>query len=260
MITSASNGQLKHIRQIATRAKTRREEGVFLVEGLRMVREAPEDRLEGVFCSERFLEEEDHARLARRLHAEVVKDSVFLSISETISPQGILAVVKQVKYTAEDLVRDGRPVMILESLQDPGNLGTILRTGEGAGIGGVLMNRGTADLYNPKTVRATMGSIYRVPHVICEDLPAEAARLKSRGYRLYAAHLDGKVGYTDVDYQSAPCAFLIGNEGNGLTEEAASLADVRIRIPMEGQVESLNASIAASLLMYEALRQRRMKP
>lgn len=259
MITSASNEQMKYVRQVALRAKTRREDRVFLAEGIRMIREVPGDRLVRAYCSESFLKAGENASFAEEIGAEVVKDSVFRSVSETISPQGILAVVRQAEYTWDDLVSEGRPVVILESLQDPGNLGTIFRTGEGAGIGGILMNRGTADPYGPKTVRATMGSVFRVPHLVCDSIAAAASRLKAEGYRLYAAHLAGTNLYTDEDYRSTPCAFLIGNEGNGLTEETSALADVLVRIPMEGRVESLNAAVAASLLMYEAFRQRMQK-
>ena len=147
-------------------------------------------------------------------------------------------------------------ILVLESIQDPGNLGTMLRTGEGAGISGVLMNDTTADIYHPKTIRATMGSVYRVPCVITEDLRGAVLQLKTAGITVYAAHLKGRAAYDEPDYTGG-CAFLIGNEGNGLTDEMAALADAYIRIPMEGQVESLNAAIAATLLMYEASRQRR---
>ena len=146
--------------------------------------------------------------------------------------------------------------LILESIQDPGNLGTMVRTGEGAGITGVIMNKTTVDLFNPKTIRSTMGSIYRVPFYVAEDLAETLDSLKKQGVALYAAHLKGEHAYDEEDYTGA-CGFLIGNEGNGLSDTIANLADTYIKIPMEGQVESLNAAISASLLMYEANRQRR---
>ena len=256
MITSAANPQVKWLRQLQAKPKQRREEGVFLAEGPRMVREAPEGTLVKAYCSESFAAAPENRELAERLEAEVLSDALFRSVSDTVTPQGILAVLRRRAYTLADLTAEGRPVMILEALQDPGNLGTILRTGEGAGIGGVVMNRETVDRYHPKVVRATMGSLFRVPCVETEDLAAAALELKQAGYRIFAAHLQGSREYTAEDY-TQPCAFLIGNEGEGLREETAALADVRIRIPMEGQVESLNAAVASSLLMYEALRQRR---
>ena len=147
--------------------------------------------------------------------------------------------------------------VILEDIQDPGNLGTILRTGEGAGVSAVIMSRGCVDIYNPKTIRSTMGSIYRVPFMYTDDLPGTIDRIKAAGVSVYAAHLKGEKYYDEISYDKA--AFLIGNEGNGLKEETANLADTYIKIPMEGRVESLNAAIATSVLMYEHSRQRRLK-
>lgn len=255
MITSTSNRRVRELRALAARPRERRETGLFLAEGRRLVEEAPEDLLEAVYCSESFAARPEHESLLRRLQPERMADSVFAAVSETQTPQGILAVVRQRHWELSDLTGGGRPLLILESIQDPGNLGTMLRTGEGAGIGGIVANRETVDLYNPKTVRATMGSVYRVPFWVAGELPDALAQIRANGYRIYAAHLQGACDYTETDY-TGPCAFLIGNEGNGLTEAAAGLADATIRIPMEGRVESLNAAIAATLLIYEARRQR----
>ena len=146
--------------------------------------------------------------------------------------------------------------MVLENIQDPGNLGTILRTAEGAGVNGILMSRDTVDIFNPKTIRSTMGSVYRVPFLYVEDICETVRELKNKGISAYAAHLKGIGSYDEQDYTKGT-AFLIGNEGNGLTDELADLADTYIRIPMYGKVESLNAAIASAVLMYEAQRQRR---
>ena len=178
-------------------------------------------------------------------------------MSDTQTPQGILCVMRKRSWTEGDILTGNAPlVMALEDIQEPGDLGTILRTGEGAGISGIFMSPGCADIYNPKTIRSTMGSIYRVPFVCVSSLEETAARLHAAGVRLCAAHLQGSVVYTEPDYTSAT-AFLIGNEGNGLRPETAALADCRIRIPMAGQVESLNAAMASGILMYEAARQRK---
>jgi len=130
------------------------------------------------------------------------------------------------------------------------------RTAEGAGVSGIILSKDCVDIYNPKTIRSTMGAIYRMPFIYVEDLPEACALLKKKEICLYAAHLDGAHFYDEEDY-SGGCAFLIGNEGNGLRDEVAACADVRIKIPMHGQVESLNAAVAASILMYEVCRQRR---
>ena len=158
----------------------------------------------------------------------------------------------------KDLLKKKNPMfLVLEDLQDPGNLGTMLRTGEGAGISGVIMNQSTVDLFNPKTIRSTMGSIYRVPFFVTDDLEQTILELKSQGIKVYAAHLKGTLCYDEPDYRG-PSAFLIGNEGNGLSDVVADCADTYIKIPMQGQVESLNAAISAALLMYETSRQRRL--
>ena len=148
-------------------------------------------------------------------------------------------------------------LMILEDLQDPGNLGTIIRTGEGAGITGVILSRTSVDVFNPKVIRSTMGSVYRVPVLYVDSIEKEVLSvLKTHGITTYAAHLKGKNNYDQEDYGKGT-AFFIGNEGNGLTDSLTACADTLIKIPMEGQVESLNAAVAASILMFETARQRR---
>ena len=146
--------------------------------------------------------------------------------------------------------------VILENLQDPGNLGTIFRTGEGAGVDGIIMSGQTVDIYNPKTIRSTMGSVYRVPFLYTDDICGAIRTLQEHGVCVYAAHLQADKYYDDYDYHESS-AFLIGNEGNGLSEEAAGCADAYLKIPMKGSVESLNAAVASSILLYEAYRQRR---
>ena len=188
---------------------------------------------------------------------ETVDPQVFRKMSDTQAPQGILCVVERPKYSLEQLLSGPTPLLVaLEDLRDPGNLGTIVRTGEGAGVTGIIMGQGTVDIYNPKTIRATMGSIYRVPFVYTEDLGRAVGQMRERGIRVYAAHLAGEKDYDGFCYRKGT-AFLIGNEGRGLSRELAQCADSLLKIPMEGQVESLNAAVSAALLVYEAHRQRK---
>lgn len=188
---------------------------------------------------------------------EVLADRVFAQVSDTKTPQGILCVLEQFHYTLPDLLKRKNPhLLLLEDLQDPGNLGTILRTAEGAGVDGIILSRGCVDLYNPKTIRSTMGSVYRMPFLYTETLADVLPVLGKKGIRTYAAHLQGQKDYDQEDYRTG-CAFLIGNEGNGLSGELSRQADAWIRIPMKGKLESLNAAVAASILMYEVFRQRR---
>ena len=263
MITSTSNAKIKRIVQLRKKKKARDAEGVFLVEGIRMFREIPEKLLQEIYISE-SCEGKEGKEIRRRASAcgirpELVSDGVFAYLSDTQTPQGILCVVGQLSYSPEEVADASCPhMLVLDRLQDPGNVGTILRTAEGAGVTGILLDGECADIYNPKTIRSTMGSIFRMPFYYIQDLEEGIRYLKKRGICTYAAHLEGKRAYDEEDYRK-PCAFLIGNEGNGLRPEIADLADTYIRIPMAGEVESLNAAIASAVLMFEAGRQRRSR-
>lgn len=222
-----------------------------------MFLEAPKDRITKVYVSEGFCQREEYTAMVKEMDHEVLTDTVFRAVSDTQTPQGILCLIRQFSYSIEEIITRGiSHLLLLENLQDPGNLGTIIRTGEGAGVTGVILSKDTVDIYNPKTIRSTMGSIYRMPFCYTEDLIAVLAGLREKGITTYAAHLQGTRFYDEEDYQK-PSAFLIGNEGNGLTKELAEKADCYIKIPMSGSVESLNAAIASAILMYEVYRQRR---
>lgn len=256
MITSTSNQQIKNLLQLQKKSKVRKEQGIFVVEGVRMFREAPADWIIKTYVSQEFLKKEEASVLKGREY-EIVEDRVFKTMSDTMTPQGILAVVKRPSNSLEALLDAPAPFfMVLENIQDPGNLGTILRTAEGACVTGILMSRDTVDIFNPKTIRSTMGSVYRVPFLYVEDICETVRELKNKGICTYAAHLKGTGSYDEQDYTKGT-AFLIGNEGNGLTDQLADLADTYIRIPMYGQLESLNAAVASAVLMYETQRQRR---
>lgn len=260
MITSGSNSKVKQVAQWQAKAKERRQAGIYLAEGFKMFGEAPEEALEEVYVSQGALEKaaaqpELRKKLDRTGYA-LVKEDVFEKMSDTRTPQGILCVLKRPRHSLEELLEIRAPLlMVLENLQDPGNLGTIVRTGEGAGVTGIILGPGTVDFYSPKTIRATMGSVYRMPVVVEEDLVSTVRRLGERGIRTFAAHLEGRNYCEGVSFLGGT-AFLIGNEGGGLSRELSSAAEEKVKIPMEGKVESLNASVAAALLMYEARRQR----
>ena len=216
-----------------------------------MFEEAPADRIKMIVASESFCKSKEGAALLKGKKFDVVSDSIFETLSDTKTPQGILAVVKQQPYSFEELLGKEKAsfLLILDHLQDPGNLGTIMRAAEAAGVTGILMSSDCVDIYN-------MGALYRVPFVVSEDFAGDIERLKKAGVSTYAAHLGATISYEGADYKK-PCAFMIGNEANGLSDEVAALADCKILIPMAGQVESLNAAMAATVLMFEAARQRR---
>lgn len=282
MITSFSNKSIREVVQLNQKAKARNRAGLFVVEGVKMFLEAPEERIARVYIAQRAEKElrETYGDKLNRVLSEVVADDVFDRMSDTKTPQGILTLVKQYLYRLEDLTekKGGQKcigkssdksisviggvrakdilLLLLEDIQDPGNLGTIFRTGEAAGVDGIIMSSHTVDIYNPKTIRSTMGSVYRVPFIYTEDICETIRNLREKDIYVYAAELGGGKNYDEYDYGKAT-AFLIGNEGNGLKEETAACADERVSIPMEGQVESLNAAIASTVLFYEAYRQRR---
>lgn len=257
MITSTGNTRVKNVIQLQTRARARKDSRQFVAEGFRMVSEAPADRIVSIYASETFARCNSGYMSTIQVPYETVSDNVFAQMSDTRTPQGILAVIKMAEYEIGDIIaHDNGLYVIVENLQDPGNLGTIIRMSEAAGVDGIIMSPNTVDIYNPKTIRSTMGSLYRVPFVYADDFAGTLEQMKSKGVELYAAHLEGSVEYTDPDYTKAS-AFVIGNEGNGLTDAVTNICSNRIRIPMAGKVESLNAAIAASVLTFEAARQRR---
>ena len=254
MITSASNKNLKLINALNTSGKERKKTGLFVAEGERLIFDAPCDMVESVFVTEDFCAEHS-AELERFKDVQTVDDRLLKSVSDTKTPQGIIALVRQPSCEADFNDTKADFFMLLEDVQDPGNMGTIMRTAEGAGVGFVLASKGCVDLYNPKTVRSTMGSIFRVPFKVCDDLCDAVSDLKKTGVSVYAAHLKGVRTCYEPDY-TGPTAFMIGNEGNGLSDRLSEQATELLKIPMNGQLESLNASVAASVLMYETLRQR----
>ena len=266
MITSLSNKRVKEIILLNQKARERQKQGVFVAEGVKLFLEVPLCEIKQIYLSEEFdteanLEVRDKLEQASVLaktgavFMDTVETAVFRKMCDTQTPQGIICVVVQKKYKPEELIQRDGLYLLLENVQDPGNLGTMFRTGEGAGVDGILMSRDTVDLYNPKTIRSTMGSVFRVPFCYVDSLTDAIDMLQKAGVTVFAAHLKGEKFYHQLSFQGG-CAFLIGNEGNGLTKECADKADTYLKIPMEGKLESLNAAISAAILMYEAKRQR----
>ena len=254
VITSTSNEQIKKLIQLKEKSKVRKTTGTFTVEGKKMFVEIPAEDLVSVYVSETFLKE--NGELVKDKKYQIVSNQVFKKISDTVTPQGIVAVVKQKSYSIDYIIekrnKEKSCIVVLDRLQDPGNMGTIVRTGEAAGISGIIMSKDSADIYNPKVIRSTMGSIFRVPFSIVDDLAAAVDTLKDNGITTYAAHLKGEL-YNSGSL-TKDCALLIGNEARGLSEEISAKADKQIKIPMHGKVESLNAAVATAILMYEAAR------
>ena len=260
MIESTKNAQIKTLSALIKKSKVRDEEGLYVVEGRRMFEEAPEAEIKKIYLSAGFAEHfGDDPSVTEKLEKvgyEVLSDSVYEYVSDTKTPQGIMCIMKQKKYSLEQVMSGEDPFLLLVDLQDPGNLGTMIRAGEGAGITGVIMTANTVDIYNPKTIRSTMGSVFRLPFCYVADLKEVLEIAGDKGIRTYAAHLQGENPYDREDY-SGGCAIIIGNEGKGIRPETAKRAGKLVKIPMKGEVESLNAAVAATVLMYEVARQRR---
>lgn len=276
IISSKDNKRIKYIRSLLEKGGIRKKNHSFVVEGIKLVDEALEyGNVLDIIVSEALYEEIVSGDLARNgllsdngkhiikqvkqgTSLTVVSDAVFKSVSETITPQGILAVADMPRhgllegdYLKKAYEKSGKiKLLVLEDTADPGNMGTIMRTAEAAGVTGVIMGKGTVDVFNPKVVRSTMGSIFRLPFAYVDDLKDIIIRLKRDGISFYATHLKGKESYRDISY-SDKAGILIGNEARGLSDEIANLADTYVIIPMQGKVESLNAAVAAALMMYE---------
>lgn len=258
MISSAGNSQIKNLNKLQKSSKARKEQGVFLVEGIKMFLEAKKlNLIEKAYLSEDLYLEWSQTVSLGDIPYEIVDNKVFKEISDTITPQGIIAVVRRNKFYLEDILQKKTlRLMFLENIRDPGNLGTIVRTAEGAGVTAIILSKESVDLYNPKVVRSTMGSIFRMPFIYTEDFLEAMKQAQAAGVKLYATHLKGKVFYDEVEYGNK-AGIVIGNEANGISDEAANQADTYVKIPMCGHVESLNAGVAASIMMYEMLRQGR---
>lgn len=259
-LTSRNNPRVKAVAELVSSASARKSQSLFVAEGLRLCLDAARS---GVAVRETFLTAQamaKHSDLLGELTA--ASDAVFEiteeiadKISDTKTSQGIFCVCRaaQSRKLPENINLSGRYIAA-EQVQNPANLGAICRTAEALGLDGMFVGGG-CDLYNPKTLRASMGSVFRMQIYVCENLCAELARIKALGMRILASVPDpSAVRITDLaEKDGAVC--VIGNEGNGLSDEMLALCSTRVTIPMRGRAESLNAAAAASILMWEMMRQ-----
>lgn len=243
-ITSLKNPKVAAWKELKDR-KGRRESGCFLVEGCKMVEEA----LASAFDVETVLVQEG-MELPDGLTMPVYElpAHVLAAVCDTKTPQGIAAVVRMKEQSAL-----GKHIVVLDGVQDPGNVGTIIRTADAAGLDGVLLSTQCADVFSPKVLRATMGSIFRMNLRTTDDLPGELTKLREKGYSILSSQLDGTPFY-EREKVAEQFALIIGNEGNGVSEQVQQTATHRVRLPMRGGAESLNAAIAAAIMMYELMR------
>ncbi|MFC5451523.1 TrmH family RNA methyltransferase [Paenibacillus aestuarii] len=256
-IMSVQNNRVKEWAQLLER-RGRDKQGKYLIEGYHLVEEAlragaPVETI--VFSVDKGRPEELAAWAADRVEWVGVSQAVLDKCSDTQTPQGIFAVVTKPGLDPDELLASALELaVVLDGVQDPGNLGTIIRSADAVGASAVVLGRGTVDLYNPKTIRSTMGSMYHLP-IVEADLLELLPRARERGVRLVTTSLQAQRSCYDTDLRQ-PTWLILGNEAKGVSPEVAAQSDVQVIIPMQGKAESLNVAMAATVLLFEASRQR----
>ena len=279
IITSVQNARIKHVVALQQKSSLRREEGLFVVEGQREIEHCLEGGYEVV---EVFSRKEEGVRRqesgdrsqesgvrsqesgVRREVEYLVTPQVYEKMAYRGSTEGIIAVVKSRDHTLSSfllppssfLEKDNPLVVVLEGVEKPGNLGAILRSADAANVDAVIVCDPLTDLYNPNLIRASIGAIFTVPTAVCTSQEC-IAFLKERGIRILTAQLQDSYEYYDYDMRPAT-AIVMGTESTGLTQQWREAADAHIRIPMLGRLDSLNVSVSAAILMFEAVRQRKV--
>ena len=256
-ISSKDNKIFKEVMSLKEK-KYRDKLGLYLIEGWNLLEEAIKNgaSVKSIFLSEESLMEHEEM-LPDSIETYILSDELFNKLSDTVTPQGVICVIKKPEtLEAESLVKKGDNIIVLDRLQDPGNIGTIIRTADASGYRLMIMMKGTADCYSQKVVRAATGSLFRMPVVFMDDAKELKSFTLTAGKKIVTTTMDGSVDYYDADL-TKDIALVIGNEGNGISDEILDLAEIKVRIPMEGSIESLNASVAAGILMYERIRNAR---
>lgn len=260
-ITSKDNELIKHIRKLKDK-KYRNESNEYLVEGVKLVEEAVKENAkikQIIVCEDttRTYEIPTHIMLEiARYECISVSNKIFNIITQVTNPQGIMAIIEKNAQDAQiDYSQD--IIVVLDDVQDPGNLGTILRTVDSIGLNQIIVSKGTADAFNSKVVRSTMGAIFRIKIIEVENLAQAIKEMRKHHFKLMVTSLQTKNSIYDIDFYKK--IIVIGNEANGVSKEIQDMADEKAKIPMLGRTESLNASVAAGVVMYEYVRQKLSK-
>lgn len=264
-ISSGQNQVIKEIKSLKEK-KYRDQKGLYFIEGIRFVEEALKenveitkilisDKLIDVNGGKEILEKVENAKCLNISSMYSVPNKLYLELTDTENPQGILAVLRKKQTNIEEVYDNNNFFVVLDSIQDPGNMGTIIRTADAAGATGIVVSKGCVDVYNPKVLRSTMGSLFHIPICYSENILETLKSMKDKGIRLCAAHLKGNRNYFELGYKDN-IAIIVGNEANGISDDIAAISNELVKIPMAGKSESLNASVAAGLLMYEVLRHK----
>jgi TrmH family RNA methyltransferase len=263
-ISSSKNPLIKSIKGLY-RKKDRWSNKLYIIEGIKLINEAIDhgEDIIYIICNQKFIESEEgsifYNKLAKIENLIYVSDNLFKEICDTENSQGVLAIVSFKLKNPEDLYGGKEKFLLfLNGLQDPGNIGTIIRSADAFKADGIIIGDNCVDPYNPKVVRATMGSIFRVPMYFIKNDIGFLRELKKCDYSIYATSLEGSIPNYEITYKDN-FVIVIGNESRGVSEEVLSLADKLIKIPMPGSAESLNAGVAASIILYEVMKQRGKK-
>ena len=260
-ITSKDNELIKHIRKLKDK-KYRDESNEYVVEGVKLVEEAVKENAkikQIIVCEDttRTYEIPTHIMLEiAKYECISVSNKIFNIITQVTNPQGIKAIIEKNAQNAKiDYTQD--IIVALDDVQDPGNLGTILRIVDSIGLNQIIVSKGTADAFNSKVVRSTMGAIFRIKIIEVENLAQAIKEMRKHHFKLMVTYLQTKNSIYDIDFNKK--IIVIGNEANGVSKEIQDMADEKAKIPMLGRTESLNASVAAGVVMYEYVRQKLSK-
>jgi TrmH family RNA methyltransferase len=255
VIESRDNALIKLIVALQSTTKSRKENGLFVLEGLRICEDAFENNIQFdkfIVSNTAFskLKKEVEVLSENAVDCYKIPDTLFKKISDTMSPQGILAIAKMPEGTSNNINPKGRYIA-LENVADPSNLGAVARTAEALGVSGIFLSNNGCDPYSPKALRASMGTLLRMPVIVLENFEKEIAKL---GLKTYSAVVESNATpITRIDFSDG-CCIIIGNEANGITEETRKNSDVLFTIPMSGRAESLNAAVAASISIWEMMK------
>lgn len=261
LISSKDNELVKHIKKLKDK-KYRDESNEYIVEGVKLIEEAVGENAKIkkiIVCEDttRTYEIPTNVRLEiAKYECIYVTDKIFSSITQVTNPQGIMAIIEK-NSTNQEIDYSQDIIVALDDVQDPGNLGTILRTVDSIGLNQIIVSKETADAFNPKVVRSTMGAIFRIKIIEVEDLKQTIKEIKKHHFKLMVTSLQTKNSIYDIDFRKK--IIVIGNESNGVSKEIQDMADEKAKIPMLGKTESLNASVAAGIVMYEYVRQKLSK-
>ncbi|HII4468946.1 TrmH family RNA methyltransferase [Clostridium perfringens] len=251
-IESKNNNLFKEIKKLKEK-KHRIKSNKYLIEGLRFVEEAIKSKvsIDSIIFTESFKEKNPDLFLKINENIKLIQmnEALLKQLCSTENPQGIAGVINMQNKE----LKSGELVVLVDKVQDPGNMGTIIRTAHAAGAAGIVMTKGTVDIYNDKTLRSTMGSIFYIP-IVEDDSLDFVKSLKKEGYKLVVSSLQGKNNFFEENLQGK-VMIAVGNEGNGVSDEVYDIADIKVKIPMPGEAESLNVAVATSIMIYEKIRQ-----